>query len=1099
MVRFYFLLGSSLAAKRRISRMSNNVLIVASDPAARMPAEVAAALSFRPVVAGTEQEALALLDRENFALIAVSGASSALLRAEAEKKQPMARLLELPESHGDEVRSLMVRYLDRRAPQKIAAEERYRFLSNMLESFTTTLELKEVLRRIVTITREEFAADYAWLLQPINETAEFASVRFSVSAPHLHNDLAESGPVPLASSRELIRRAMESSLPVVVNAGDPELGPEIIERYGVQSEIVQILRPREEEPWAFGLHQTTPRQWAAEEIELFGEIGRYATLALNNTLLHARAVREMAKVNAILDQIPESAAIYDAAGRLERMNAAATREPTTMFAPDAGSRARQHRYIDGSPLSPSELPSIRALRGETVKSDYLVHDGRTDDDRVVNLKAAPIRDDGGRIIGSVVLSRDVTEERQNAERESWRRRRAECLANLGLEAVTVQPTFEDLNETAMRVAQAVNGAVRIHLYHPAAGHLELVGWGSTEPSIDRYRDFFQSHPYRTGEGLPGTVFQIGRPLLFFEVRGNAVIDFARDDEERRVKAELKEQSVIAYPVEAYGERIGAIVISQFDPRRNFSAEDLEFAQSVAERIGAASHIHRLTRIAQEGHRAAEELARREVDARVRFETVLETAPVGVAVVSADELRFELANARFLEFATEFGKLPIDEKVIGLRADDVIPGFERTLKQVAEAGETRVDLGMEVAQSPETLYINRIIAAVRGRFSGITQSLTILIQDVTDQVTAKREIEDLAKMMAERSARLDSILASMTDALWVYDAAGQVVSVNEAALTMFGLGSRTEAIQQGGFDAFHLRYPDGRPIPRDDFPHARALRGLTVPDYLAIGRHQISGKDLDLSIAAAPIESNGIVGAVLVIRDITALQELDRKKDEFLSVASHELRTPLTTIKGYTQLLAQTINDLPPEERSTYLNAVLGEIDRMMGLISELLDVSRIETNRLQIEKQPIRWVEFVNRRANAFRVQNPARSITFDTSAGETVLHVDPDRMRQVIDNLLSNAMKYSPEPSAIEVRTHVEDGHMLTSVIDRGIGIPSDEIPKLFERFHRARNVSSRYYGGLGLGLYIAKAIVEAHNGAIGVVSEEGQGATFTIRLPLP
>jgi len=121
----------------------------------------------------------------------------------------------------------------------------------------------------------------------------------------------------------------------------------------------------------------------------------------------------------------------------------------------------------------------------------------------------------------------------------------------------------------------------------------------------------------------------------------------------------------------------------------------------------------------------------------------------------------------------------------------------------------------------------------------------------------------------------------------------------------------------------------------------------------------AGRDLDLSIAAAPIESRGIVGAVLVIRDITALQELDRKKDEFLSVASHELRTPLTTIKGYTQLLAQTVNDLEPEERATYINAVLGEIERMMGLISELLDVSRIETNRLQIHPQPIRWLHFI--------------------------------------------------------------------------------------------------------------------------------------------
>ncbi|HEX6177140.1 MAG TPA: ATP-binding protein, partial [Thermoanaerobaculia bacterium] len=228
------------------------------------------------------------------------------------------------------------------------------------------------------------------------------------------------------------------------------------------------------------------------------------------------------------------------------------------------------------------------------------------------------------------------------------------------------------------------------------------------------------------------------------------------------------------------------------------------------------------------------------------------------------------------------------------------------------------------------------------------------------------------------------------------------------------------------------------------------------------------------------------------------QELDRKKDEFLSVASHELRTPLTTIKGYTQLLAQTISDLPAEERSTYLTAVLGEIDRMMGLISELLDVSRIETNRLQIHPQPIRWIEFIERRVSAFRVQNPARSINFQREAPETIVNADPDRMRQVIDNLLSNAIKYSPDGTAVEVIVRPSDSRIETSVIDHGIGIPGDEIPQLFERFHRARNVSSRYYGGLGLGLYIARAIVEAHHGKISVESEEGRGSAFTLELPL-
>ena len=1305
-----------------------------------------------------------------------------------------------------------------RRPQPWTPEDRYRFLSAMLESFAGTLDLTEVLRRIVEVTMTQFAADRVVLLSPVSETALVSNVRFSAAAtgvPAIEDTTVQLTP-------PIIRRALEATRPIVILEGDPNANPELMKRFAVRSAMLQILRPQGDEAWAFVMQQSTEvRHWSDEEMSLFAEIGRYATLALNNTLVHERAVREIAKASAILDQIPEPAAIYDANGRLERMNAAA-QEASQLFAADPETRLRlsQHRHAAGEVLSTSDLPSMRALRGELVDADYLVRDPRTTEDRVVNLKAAPIRDANGGIIGSVVLSRDVTEEHAIAEREQIRRRRAETLANLGLDPLILESSFDNLDEPAQRIGKALGATVRTYLYRN--GFLDLVGFAGTTET-EPYRGYFSTHPYRPGEGVAGTAFQIGRPLLFYDIRGNDMLDYARDNEERAVKAALRERSLIAAPIESYGERIGALIVSHSDPRRkfdaedlefiqavaerigaaahthrltrvsleghraaeelarrevdarvrfeavletapiaiaaisadelrfelanalfvdfanlfgkvspdtrllglrvdevvpdldgvvrrvaesgeaqldealeirtdarpryinrivspvrgrfsgttqsitvlvqdvtdqlieeranreretrrrrhaeclarvgvetivldplpnlnepaksiaeamggsamiylysrntgelrvaglhspnpavirfveylshnpyhagegipgtvfqiarplffsdvrgdavidfgrdktekllisamneqtliaspiesygdsvgsivvarsedrNFDAEDLEFVQSVAERLGAAIHIHDLTRISQEGHRAAEDLARREVDARVRFEAVLETAPIGVAVISADELRFELANARWLEIASHFGKISSDTRVVDLRVAEVIPGWEQTLKQVADSGELRFDQEFEIPARTGARYVNRIISPVRGRFSGTTQSLTILIQDVSDQVRAKREIEALAQMMAERSARLDSILGSMTDGLWVYDASADVVDVNQAALTMFGVGSRTEAIELGSFERFYLRYPDGRPIPREDLPYARALRGMTVPDYLAIGRHLINGRDLDLSIAAAPIESNGVVGAVLVIRDITALQELDRKKDEFLSVASHELRTPLTTIKGYTQLLSQGVDELGHEDRVTYLNAVLSEIDRMMGLITELLDVSRIETNRLQLEPQPVRWLEFLQRRATAFRVQNPSRKINFIASLPETMLTVDPDRMRQVIDNLLSNALKYSPDSTEVYIHVSMQDGAMLTSVTDRGIGIPSDEIPRLFERFHRARNVSSRYYGGLGLGLYIARAIVEAHQGAISVESEEGKGATFTIRVPMP
>src|ERR1044071_4532797 len=640
------------------------------------------------------------------------------------------------------------------AHARFSTEERYRFLTSILESFTGTLELREVLRRIVSITREEFGADRAWLLHPINEQSEFARVAYIVSAPGCEGDPGDKGPVPLSTEHGLIRRVMQEPRPLALLEGDADLDPILAKRFSVRSMIVQILRPRDdEEPWAFGLQMCNAvREWTEEEVSLFNEIGRYATLALNNTLLHNRAVREMAKVNAILDQIPESAAIYDANGRLQGRNPAGRGEPAALFTTDVTegrARSGRHRTLDGAPLATEELPSVRALHGEVVKADYLVHDVRTSDDRVVNLKAAPIRDRDSRIIGSVVLARDITDERANAGREWWRRRRAGCLANVGLEALAMQPTFDNLDDVAATIAKAVAGTVRIHLYHTANGMLDLVGFASVNPEMTKYREYWEANPYRPGEGLLGTVFHIGRPLLFYEVRGDALLDYARDEEERVVKAALHEESLVAVPIESYGERIGVVVISQSDPRRNFDAEDQEFAQSVADRIGAAAHIHRLTRIAQDGHRAAEELARREVDARVRFEAVLEAAPMRIAVISADELRFELANARFLDFAARFGKIALDTKVIGLRANEVLPGSERILKFVAETGETRFDEELPV----EEIYVNRIISAARGRFSGITQSLTILVQDVSEQVRSKREIENLASMMAERSARL----------------------------------------------------------------------------------------------------------------------------------------------------------------------------------------------------------------------------------------------------------------------------------------------------------------------------------------------------------
>ena len=228
-----------------------------------------------------------------------------------------------------------------------------------------------------------------------------------------------------------------------------------------------------------------------------------------------------------------------------------------------------------------------------------------------------------------------------------------------------------------------------------------------------------------------------------------------------------------------------------------------------------------------------------------------------------------------------------------------------------------------------------------------------------------------------------------------------------------------------------------------------------------------------------------------------VEDLSRLKDEFLSIASHELRTPVTSIKGYTQLAKTLIreNDLSTSEE--YLDIALDQIDRMSRLILELLDVSRIETGRLEIRREPIPWTAFVRSVVQRHHTAVGDRRFHVNVPDVSKVVEGDRDRLEQVLGNLLENAVKYSPEGSDITVVVDDKGDVLVTSVCDRGIGIPADELAQVFERFHRGRQVSSTNYGGLGLGLYITKQIIERHGGSIWVESAEGVGTTFYFSLP--
>jgi signal transduction histidine kinase len=228
-----------------------------------------------------------------------------------------------------------------------------------------------------------------------------------------------------------------------------------------------------------------------------------------------------------------------------------------------------------------------------------------------------------------------------------------------------------------------------------------------------------------------------------------------------------------------------------------------------------------------------------------------------------------------------------------------------------------------------------------------------------------------------------------------------------------------------------------------------------------------------------------------------LVELDNLKDEFVSSVSHELRTPLTSISGYVELL---LEDEPVEERRSYLQIVERNADRLLGLVSDLLFAARLQDGRLELQREPVDLRSLVVEAVESARPRAESAQVTLVADADD-VPSVDgePTRLAQLLDNLVSNAIKFTPSGGRVSVRLRAASDTVRLEVSDTGIGMSAAERERLFERFYRAQSALERQIQGTGLGLYISRAIVDAHGGRIGVESEPGKGTCFVIDLPIP
>jgi PAS domain S-box-containing protein len=383
--------------------------------------------------------------------------------------------------------------------------------------------------------------------------------------------------------------------------------------------------------------------------------------------------------------------------------------------------------------------------------------------------------------------------------------------------------------------------------------------------------------------------------------------------------------------------------------------------------------------------------------------------------------------------------------------------------------------------------------------------------VAAAVTNRRLLEESSEDQRRRRQRVDRLVGSDVLPVVVTDPDGRCVEANGPFRELVGCTRDDPALDGVRWDAFAL--PAERSFDAQASTEARAHgaapsyeRTLVCPDgrripvlvgALAVGpgRSTLLWFVVDLTSRTRLQDERA---ALLRERGWAEAESVRRAKDEFLAVLSHELRAPLQGILGWVSLLHE--GRLDPAQQTHAHEAIERSARRQMQLINDLLDVSRIVAGNFTVESRPLEMSDVVERLVEQFRPLAAMRGVGFESDVSDCGVTVgDPERLHQVLANLLSNALKFTPAGGRIAVRCEKRSGQILLAVMDSGEGIAPEFLPHVFDRFRQADATSTRRHGGLGLGLAISRQLVELHGGTITAESAgPGRGATFTVRLPV-
>ena len=400
------------------------------------------------------------------------------------------------------------------------------------------------------------------------------------------------------------------------------------------------------------------------------------------------------------------------------------------------------------------------------------------------------------------------------------------------------------------------------------------------------------------------------------------------------------------------------------------------------------------------------------------------------------------------------------------------------------------LGILLAQTvtrPISDMRKQALAMAKGNFS---RKVKVYGYDEIGQLAIT--FNSLTKKLQEAHAttegerrKLSSVLSYMTDGVIATDRKGRVILINEPAAKMLNV-SRETVLSSPIVSLLGLE---------EDYTFEELLdeQDSVILDYSSKTKTLI----LRANFSVIQKETGFVNGLITVLHDITEQEKIDMERREFVANVSHELRTPLTTMRSYLEALADGAwkdEEIAPN----FLDVTQNETERMIRLVNDLLQLSKMDSKDYRLSKDWIDFIFFYNRIIDRFEMTKQ-QNVTFERKLPDhsAFVEIDEDKLTQVLDNIISNALKYSPEGGKVTFSIEEKDEFIIVSVSDQGVGIPKENIDQIFERFYRVDKARTRKLGGTGLGLAIAKEMVEAHGGKIWAASTEGKGTTISFSLP--